>query len=316
MESINNNNINLQQKIRFQPGIGGYLPFDDDSYITVGENCKERLLVGTLSTKLSLTKNALALKRNQFINDKMEKDFNLYHNHMKTVISNKVVNLFKPLFVNNNDFDTFKQACTKDQVSVISGLHYIPLPTNMKSSFAAHKDVGVFALISHRNYSNSDTTKQDSINVSTGSLEVYINGKWQFVNPKPNCMFFIVGRVLEYWTNGCFRATLHRVRNLSNHDKYSLVYFNNCNENAKFELYFPIKCMTSIMANKYNNIIDDENYLRVLKQNRLKKLFQDYHDVEWYQPQLNLSSVDFMCIVMKLIQVPKPKHSTNIVSKL
>jgi len=71
--------------------------------------------------------------------------------------------------------------------------------------------------------------KQDN----SGGLEVRNKiGQWISAPPIDNTFVVNIGDMLEYWTHGLYTATLHRVRNLANHDRLSFPLFFDPNWNA------------------------------------------------------------------------------------
>lgn len=223
---------------------------------------------------------------------------------MQTTIAPKIIDMFSKQInqYNKNVSQTFSNICTNNAASVMVAKHYKPLGIDKNNynvcNFAPHRDAGTFALLSHQ------LQLQHSRSSKHGILETFVKDKWYRIDPKPNCMILIVGRTLEYWSNGYFHAPLHRVRNISNQARNSLVFFNNCNnnENAKFEFYLPIK--NNKNYKNYNNCDSIINEFE-MKQKRLQWLNKKYNDMQWYDPKSNLLAIEVMAILMQLIPIPK-----------
>lgn len=58
-----------------------------------------------------------------------------------------------------------------------------------------------------------------------GGLEVFSAGEWLAVEPLPNAFVCNIGDMLERLTNGQYRSTPHRVRNVSGRDRLSFPLF-------------------------------------------------------------------------------------------
>ena len=69
-----------------------------------------------------------------------------------------------------------------------------------------------------------------------GGLEVFTRDRsWLPAPPIPETFVVNIGDMLEYWTHGLYRATLHRARNASEHDRLSLPFFFDPNWHATLE---------------------------------------------------------------------------------
>lgn len=94
-------------------------------------------------------------------------------------------------------------------------LHYpANLPSRSKSQLGAgeHTDYGSITLL----------FQQD-----VGGLEVRDRaGQWRFAPPLPEAIVINTGDLMERWTNGHFRSTVHRVRPIvGDQDRYSIALF-------------------------------------------------------------------------------------------
>ncbi len=90
--------------------------------------------------------------------------------------------------------------------------YYPPQPANAEQDqfgVAPHTDFGVLTVLC-----------QDDI----GGLELQLlSGEWVAVPPIPGTFVCNIGDLLERWTNGRYRSTMHRVINSSGRERLSLV---------------------------------------------------------------------------------------------
>jgi isopenicillin N synthase-like dioxygenase len=94
-------------------------------------------------------------------------------------------------------------------------LHYpanLPVKSGVQLGAGAHTDYGSITLLF-----------QDEV----GGLEVRgVDGRWRYAPPIEDYALINTGDLMEHWTNGRFRSTLHRVRPVSGaRDRYSIALF-------------------------------------------------------------------------------------------
>jgi len=58
-------------------------------------------------------------------------------------------------------------------------------------------------------------------------LEVYREGRWHLVEPRPDALVVNIGDVVQVWSNDRYRAALHRVRASTDRSRCSAPYFFN-----------------------------------------------------------------------------------------
>jgi isopenicillin N synthase-like dioxygenase len=116
------------------------------------------------------------------------------------------------------DEDFFADKLDKP-LALLRLLHYPPQPVASDQQFGsgAHTDYGCVALLA-----------QDQV----GGLQVLRDGAWVDVPPRADALVCNIGEMMERWSNGRYRATPHRVVNLSGRDRYSQVMFLNPNYRA------------------------------------------------------------------------------------
>lgn len=102
-------------------------------------------------------------------------------------------------------------------------LHYsaqVSLPDEGVYGAGAHTDYGVLTVLATDN---------------NPGLQIYTEGKWAHVKPVPGTFVINLGDMLERWTNGYFRSTLHRVVNNVGKERYSTAFFYDPNFTARVE---------------------------------------------------------------------------------
>lgn len=85
-----------------------------------------------------------------------------------------------------------------------------PPTTNIEWGVGEHTDYGLLTML-----------WQDDC----GGLEVFSAGEWLEVEPMPNTFICNIGDMLERLTNGMYRSTPHRVRNVSGRNRLSFPFF-------------------------------------------------------------------------------------------
>jgi isopenicillin N synthase-like dioxygenase len=110
--------------------------------------------------------------------------------------------------------DVFEEFVSNDAVASVRLLHYPPQETEEEKQLGAgaHTDFGAITLL-----------LQDNI----GGLQVwdYQEKVWADVPPKEDAYVVNVGDMLQMWTGGEYKSSLHRVVNKSGKDRYSIPFF-------------------------------------------------------------------------------------------
>jgi isopenicillin N synthase-like dioxygenase len=110
--------------------------------------------------------------------------------------------------------DVFSEFVSNDAVASIRLLHYPPDKSNNENQLGAgaHTDFGAITLL-----------LQDQV----GGLQVwdYSSENWVDVPPVKDAYVVNVGDMLQMWTSGTYKSSLHRVVNRSGRDRYSVPFF-------------------------------------------------------------------------------------------
>ncbi|OAG05741.1 2og-Fe oxygenase family protein [Paraphaeosphaeria sporulosa] len=127
-------------------------------------------------------------------------------------------------------------------------LHYPPTPITENAN-----NVGLGA---HADFSWLTLVLQDSVS----ALEVLNqDGMWVDAPPQKGTFVCNVGQYLERHTNGTFPATVHRVRNKTAQERYSLPFFLTPDADAEIE---PLECCKADGEQKYEKINVGDLYIR------------------------------------------------------
>ncbi|CAL5218902.1 g645 [Coccomyxa viridis] len=92
-------------------------------------------------------------------------------------------------------------------------LHYAPR--------RSHPEQGIFGAGAHSDYGMLTLLKTDE----HPGLQIWSGGKFVDVPPRPGTFIVNLGDMLERWTNGRFKSTLHRVVVDGSADRYSIPFF-------------------------------------------------------------------------------------------
>ncbi|MFA5775577.1 MAG: 2-oxoglutarate and iron-dependent oxygenase domain-containing protein [Ilumatobacteraceae bacterium] len=106
----------------------------------------------------------------------------------------------------------FAQNLTTDPTILFRIFSYPPAPKFATSKWGVgeHTDYGLLTMLWQDN---------------SGGLEVFSAGEWLAVEPQQNTFVCNIGDMLEKLTNGVYRSTPHRVRNVSGRDRLSFPLF-------------------------------------------------------------------------------------------
>jgi isopenicillin N synthase-like dioxygenase len=125
--------------------------------------------------------------------------------------------------------DYFLERYTRDPTVLFRIFNYPPA-----SADAHDKELGVGE---HTDYGLLTLLRQDEI----GGLEVWHEDRWLPAPPVPDSFVCNVGDMLERLTAGRYVSALHRVRNVSTHDRISMPLFLDPNFDA---VLAPIEALT------------------------------------------------------------------------
>lgn len=134
----------------------------------------------------------------------------------------------------------------RDPVAVLRLLHYPPQPPQARPGeigCGAHTDFGGVTLL-----------MQDGV----GGLQVKDGDRgWIGAPPLRGSYVVNLGDMMQRWTNGMYRSTLHRVVNLSGRERYSLPFFFDGNADYLVEC-LPV-CQSADNPAKYEPITVEQH---------------------------------------------------------
>jgi isopenicillin N synthase-like dioxygenase len=116
--------------------------------------------------------------------------------------------------------DRFDAYFTKP-ISQISLMYYPPLPDNVGNEVKntiAHTDDGPITILAQGDIPGLEVKLRD--------------GRWIAAPPIPGAYTINVGNMMMWWSNGRYRSTLHRVRNVSRVERFSVPFFSNLDEDV------------------------------------------------------------------------------------
>jgi isopenicillin N synthase-like dioxygenase len=157
--------------------------------------------------------------------------------------------LAQALKLSENHFDAYFQQPT----TWLRLLHYPPQPADDAAQFGAapHTDYGFLTILA-----------QDAI----GGLEVRTrDGEWITATPMPETFVINVADMLSRWTNNRWTSTAHRVRNISEHHRYSIPYFWDMSMDA--EISCLPTCASAANPPKYASVCFGDYVMERLNKN-------------------------------------------------
>lgn len=191
-----------------------------------------------------------------------------YYNNVLP-LAMKLVKIFALAFdLDETAFDNY----FKFPITGMRPLYYPPTPADDGES-----SIGLGA---HADFSWLTFVLQDSV----PALEVLNqDGIWVHAPPKPGTFVCNVGQYLERQSNGKFQATVHRVRNRTGHERYSLPFFFTPDPDVDLEVLEC--CVDEGERPKYEKINVGDLYIQKVLPARSKHptsiKFKDVPPEEW-----------------------------------
>ncbi|KAF2877833.1 2OG-Fe(II) oxygenase [Massariosphaeria phaeospora] len=140
-----------------------------------------------------------------------------YYTHMLS-FSRRLLRIFAlALALPETAFD----AISTSPMANIRAVHYPPQASDADVGIGAHTDFCWFTLVSQ------SLTARPALEVLNA------NGAWVPVVPEPNTFIVNVADFLSLVTGGTWQSTVHRVRNMTGEERYSLPFFFSPNEDAR-----------------------------------------------------------------------------------
>lgn len=155
-----------------------------------------------------------------------------YFEHMEALGHRLLKLIAKSLELETNYFDDK----FNEPLILLRLLHY-----SATKSCVNAEGKGVYACGAHTDYGMLTLLSTDSV----PGLQIQTkSGEWIDVPPRKDALIVNLGDMLERWTNGRYRSTLHRVLNLTGQERYSIPFFFEPNFHTVVEC-FPSCCSES-----------------------------------------------------------------------
>jgi isopenicillin N synthase-like dioxygenase len=148
--------------------------------------------------------------------------------------------------------EDYFQPMTTFPMAAIRALHYPPQDLSSDVGIGAHTDYCWFTLVCQTDVS---------------ALEVLNdNGIWVPATPTARTFVVNIGDFLKLMTGGTWQSTVHRVRNMTGEERYSMPFFFSPNEDASVSVLEAFRDP----GKSYEDIGVGEYYGRRLKAARMK----------------------------------------------
>ncbi|KAF3003360.1 hypothetical protein E8E14_004001 [Neopestalotiopsis sp. 37M] len=139
-----------------------------------------------------------------------------YHQALRS-LSERLLRIFSlALGLPEDHFD----AITRFPLTNIRALHYPPQERDDDVGIGAHTDFVFFTLLCQQE------TARPALEVLNG------NGVWVPAEPDQSAFVVNVGDFLKFFTGGLWQSTVHRVRNVTGEERYSIPFFYSPDEDG------------------------------------------------------------------------------------
>ncbi|KAH8205001.1 hypothetical protein TruAng_000884 [Truncatella angustata] len=143
-----------------------------------------------------------------------------YHRALRT-LSERLLGIFAlALDLDEHHFDDI----TRFPLTNIRALHYPPQEENDDVGIGAHTDFVFFTLLSQQE------TARPALEILNG------NGIWVPAYPDEKSFVVNVGDFLKFFTGGLWQSTVHRVRNTTGEERFSIPFFYSPDEDGVVEV--------------------------------------------------------------------------------
>lgn len=143
-----------------------------------------------------------------------------YHRRLRE-FSRRLLGIFAlALDLEESHFDSI----TKFPLTNIRALHYPPQEQDDDVGIGAHTDFVFFTLLCQQE------TARPALEVLNG------NGIWVHAHPDQKSFVVNVGDFLKFFTGGLWQSTVHRVRNRTGEERYSIPFFYSPDEDGMVDV--------------------------------------------------------------------------------
>jgi isopenicillin N synthase-like dioxygenase len=102
-------------------------------------------------------------------------------------------------------------------------LNHYPVRDPLANATIAHQPVAGLGVHHHTDAGALTVLVQDEV----GGLQVYRDGLWHDIAPKPGAFVINTADMTQVWSNDIYRAAIHRVLAMQSADRFSIPFFYN-----------------------------------------------------------------------------------------
>ena len=150
---------------------------------------------------------------NQWPDNELLPDFRLVMEEYYAKVSKIALRLVQLLAMSLDLDETYFDKDFEEPTATLRLLHY----DNKRSL----PEQGIYACGAHTDYGMATLLLTDE----HPGLQIFYREEWINVPPKPYSFVVNLGDMLQVWTNGKYKSTLHRVLTSSGYERYSIPFF-------------------------------------------------------------------------------------------